>query len=278
MTMPELSVSPVFVVGLTWRTGSTLLQRMLNASNQILMWGEPWPSTHILQNLYLAKESFPANPGSQLADGEEGIKLANRGIALLSPSSSDFEVAVRGFYLDFFGAEAKKRGIHRWGFKDVHLDGANLEWLLQLFPNSKFLVIHRHPLDSWLSYINAHRGYAVGWRQPGFERPIINSREYSSHWSSRALSLYNFASKNSKNVNLISFETLTKDPSKLVQSIYNFCDLNEVSLDQSLKVSSKVLMTTSQKSCSFPLQDYDVSNIRQGCSEAAVHFGYDLNQ
>src|ERR671916_2027700 len=44
-------VSPTFVLGAGWRTGSTLMQRMLNQTGELLVWGEPYSEGAIAQRL-----------------------------------------------------------------------------------------------------------------------------------------------------------------------------------------------------------------------------------
>src|SRR3954451_10754437 len=43
--------SPIFVLGSGWRTGSTLVQRMINATPGTLIWGEPYSEGALVQRL-----------------------------------------------------------------------------------------------------------------------------------------------------------------------------------------------------------------------------------
>ena len=45
------SCAPVFLIASVWRTGSTLTQRLIVSSKDILMWGEPFADSSIIQKI-----------------------------------------------------------------------------------------------------------------------------------------------------------------------------------------------------------------------------------
>lgn len=42
---------PIFLMAAGWRTGSTLLQRLIMSDSRVLMWGEPYHECGLIQNL-----------------------------------------------------------------------------------------------------------------------------------------------------------------------------------------------------------------------------------
>ena len=267
---------PIFVVGLTWRNGTTALQRMLNASGEIFVWGEPWPSTHRLQQLRQAYQELENGERASEVLDKEPKDLSKSWTATVQPSSSDFIGAVQVFYHRYFGSEISRREIPRWGIKEVHLGKEDLDWLSILFPESPFVILHRNPIDSWLSYINAHRGYGRGWRQPNSNEPIRTANEYVNHWNSRAKGILEFYASHQRLVKLMPFHELQFNPELILGETFEFCDLSTKNIRQSLEASKHKLGNSSDRAANYSLRDQDKDILIKQCSSLAEQFGYQL--
>lgn len=146
----EMSVTPpVFVFAASWRTGSTLLQRILNASGELLIWGEPGclkdaEALFSRCQRYLSKMPH-ANKGQVLEQSGQWIPT-------ISPEVNRSVVAMRSFFSDLYGQEAAELGFGRWGFKEVRPGAAkHIRMLRVLFPGAKFVFLMRDPIDTFRS-------------------------------------------------------------------------------------------------------------------------------
>ena len=45
------SYSPIFILSAGWRSGSTLLQRLILSAKEVVIWGEPFDKSGIVKNL-----------------------------------------------------------------------------------------------------------------------------------------------------------------------------------------------------------------------------------
>lgn len=49
--------NPVFILSAGWRSGSTLLHRMIMADEKVMIWGEPYAHSNIKNNNFTGKPS-----------------------------------------------------------------------------------------------------------------------------------------------------------------------------------------------------------------------------
>ena len=147
----------VFVFSVGGRTGSTALQRILNSSGEICIWGEPWGAVQsILTFYYQFKEhsdkvrnkknpdelpffiqSFETNkhdkfyPNAFRHDENLLNHLKEMLSQMLAPLSDK---------------------IARFGFKDIGGSGIKqFEGLVELYPGSRFIFLYRNPILQWNS-------------------------------------------------------------------------------------------------------------------------------
>jgi hypothetical protein len=176
---------PVFLLTSGWRSGSTLVQRLLNSSGDLLVWGENAALADLLLDRFRA--AGPAGQQQRLVTPSTlGLghlrAFEQRGakdvfMPLLCPVQADFDRAVEGYLTTLYGAPARRMGRSRWGFKQVYLGGRSasrfIERLHSLFPDARFLYLVRHPVDSYISYLRA--GFvAAGTRDSFFENWKVN--------------------------------------------------------------------------------------------------------
>jgi Sulfotransferase family len=180
--------SPIFLLSTGWRAGSTLLQRVLVTDPRLLLWGEPLGEMTIVsrlaemisgsisaRNLMLWKEQ--QDPSS--------TALSTSWVANLYPTSSDFRSGVRSLFNQWLREPALQRGFARWGFKDVRLGATEAILLHWLYPKAKFVIISRHPYDSYRSLADS------GWGQVYDRYPDVSvdsAVSFARHWNRLAVS------------------------------------------------------------------------------------------
>jgi hypothetical protein len=174
---------PIFLLATSWRTGSTLLQRILVSNPRLLLWGEPLGRLALIPRL---TESLCAISGSwppaQYWVGERIDDLSGSWIANLYPPPSSLRAAVREWMVRWFGVPARARGFPLWGIKEVRLGAAEAYVLRWVFPKARFLVLVRHPCDAYRSAMHMKLWY----RWPDW--PIDCAMAFARHWNRLASS------------------------------------------------------------------------------------------
>jgi hypothetical protein len=180
--------APIFLLSTGWRAGSTLLQRVLVTDPRLLLWGEPLGEMTIVsriaemispsiseRNLQLWKDQLdPSSP-----------ELSTSWVANLYPPGNDFRSGLQGLFDRWLREPARERGYARWGLKDVRLGATDAALLHWLYPNAKFVIITRHPYDSFRSHADAGWGQVYD-RYP--DRLIDSAAGFGSHWNRLAIS------------------------------------------------------------------------------------------
>lgn len=143
------SASPVFVLGCAWRCGSTLLQRLISSSKEVLIWGEQNGFLYKLMSIGDWLEEIRPLTENQRADYERngfGTWIAN-----LNPSPDLYTTnVVRAFFEAYYSQETQTLGFTRWGFKEVRYDFKSAQFLLKAFPDARVLFLIR-PLHEVLA-------------------------------------------------------------------------------------------------------------------------------
>jgi len=182
---------PVFVAGLGWRTGSTLVQRALMTDPSILVWGEALDRLlyvdRLTEPLYGIDAEWPTE-GHWLSHRPD-VDLARDWVAMLAPDAGYLKAANRAFFDAWLGAPARARGFKRWGAKQVRWSGAHALMLRWLFPKAHVLLIVRHPVTAYRSLREAgfeppEWGHLVRWP----DRWVTSLEDYARYWNALALS------------------------------------------------------------------------------------------
>ncbi|NBB83298.1 MAG: hypothetical protein GVY28_07820 [Alphaproteobacteria bacterium] len=155
MTLTEIQhqVAPLFVVGPTTRNGITLIQRLLNSTRQVLVYGENAALVHHMTTLaFKAIEThrqfnaeFTEARGRFLGGQVDGWT------SNLWPDTGAFANALcEGFYKAVMVYEqcTREYGYARWGVKNPLANPYTIPGLLFLMPHTRFVFIHRHLFDA----------------------------------------------------------------------------------------------------------------------------------
>ncbi len=160
-TIPVQCSSPVFLLSAGWRSGSTLLQRLLCSDETTLMWGEPFGDQLPISRLSASLREFTENDGClKYSIAKLDGKLSSEWIANLNPGIENLRAAHLAYFEKLFAEPAAKRGYLRWGVKWVRLTGFDAWYLKWLYPDAKIIFLVRHPLSAYRSY-RGKRWYTV---------------------------------------------------------------------------------------------------------------------
>ncbi len=151
---------PIFIFSAGWRSGSTLLQRMITASGEALIWGEAGGA---LDNFADALDRYEQmlGPGGQRyrhgfgGNGEEqyqqlrisGKENVHKWVACLNPPGETFFDAHRDFFKTAYAAPAGELGYPNWGVKEVQSGIEAARFMKRLYPEAKFIFLVRNPID-----------------------------------------------------------------------------------------------------------------------------------
>lgn len=251
--------SPVFIMSAGWRSGSTLIQRLICSSREVLVWGEPYARCELVQNLAESAKALNSSYPHQghLPDMKSLGPIEDQWIANLFPSPGDMRFGYRAALDAMIARPAFREGYARFGMKEVRLDADHGRFLQWIYPDARFLAIVRNPWDAWRSA----KGMDLYLKWPG--QPINNAATFAHHWLRLVES---FAAWKHESVFFFRYEDLLKNPQS-VRLIADHCGLDDV--DSS--VMNKVIGSSGEKA---PLPDEDVAVIEQIAGEAARMMGY----
>lgn len=146
--------SPIFIFSAGWRSGSTLLQRLISSDDQTLIWGEPYDRMTIVQSL--SRTFLPISntwpPYDYFGKLDSIQSLSKSWIANLYPRPLELLEANRGYMDILFARPAKSKGAKRWGIKEVRYGLKEALYLKLLYPNCKLILIKRNLFDTYSSY------------------------------------------------------------------------------------------------------------------------------
>lgn len=172
--------SPVFVLAAGWRSGSTLLQRLLMPP--CLIWGEPygrgWPVDSLASTIRCFTMQWPQP--HFFFRGENIESWVERFAANLYPPPHSMLQAHLQFFDALLAQPAKEAGAARWGLKEVRLSADHAYYLRWLFPRGRFLFLFRNPYDAYRSYA-ARRNAGWRWYYRWPDRPLT-VRAFGGHW------------------------------------------------------------------------------------------------
>jgi hypothetical protein len=185
---------PIFVLS-SGRSGSTLVQRILNSYPDITIWGEHRGFLRSVAEAYFSILEHPGNARYLFANRSDGVpftgenlveeKAADNWQAWMNWfSPADVTQLFRNFVLSFFRPALLGEGTI-WGFKEIRY-GANdrvIELLARLFPEAIFVFLVRNGYDTVSSQLMA-------WQPTGrlgsvrLERMVPGRRllTYARHW------------------------------------------------------------------------------------------------
>lgn len=186
-------LQPIFIFSSSWRSGSTLLQRFITATGEVLVWGETGGALNAIADAVAGWDQITADssrrfPGGVGGKGEAAYQKfiaapksehASHWIANLSPPHAEILAGLRDMFDTLYRQRAQNLGYPRYGFKETRCDLNTARQLQTLFPEARFVFLVRNPLDVILSI---KRRNWMG-RPAGY----TTLKYYADHWRMRAM-------------------------------------------------------------------------------------------
>ncbi|GEM_PF-915515 len=176
----NLEEKPVFLFSAGWRSGSTLLQRLVLSANYF-MWGEPLSESGVLQSLIRPLTTIRGNyPRDEYFFSESySSELSQKWIANITPEYQYTLKAIEEYIYQWLAVPAKAKGCNNWGIKEVRWSADICYILKLLYPNAKFLFLVRNPLTAYSSY-NKLGKY---WFDVYPNTPVNTSIKFANLWN-----------------------------------------------------------------------------------------------
>lgn len=209
---------PIFLLG-TGRCGSTLLQKILNSVENVVIYGEHGGFLEQVAAAYfvnLEDKMIDKYIMSQNVAGKDPISVSK---ALKNPqlwsawtnwyNQETVKNNFRDFIESFFNPCPREQKVH-WGFKEIRygLDDRVLEMLADLYPDGRFVFIVRHPVDVIASKISARASDGI---------------EADTHtWVAQNTSFLNFVRENSARGRIVHYEELISNDSKELSQLFHW--------------------------------------------------------
>jgi hypothetical protein len=175
--------TPIFIFSAGWRSGSTLLQRMLMSNNsEMLIWGEPFDKSQLFDRMMNQLNCFTSDwPPQRFFLAENDANLSKTWIANLYPSVSNFLDSHRRYFDTLFAEPALKKGFLQWGVKEVRLTINHARYLKLLYPSAKFIFLVRNPNDAYASYRPSGE-----WYKEWPDKPVFTPYSFGRNWAELA--------------------------------------------------------------------------------------------
>jgi len=189
---------PVFMLASAWRSGSTLVQRLLVSSGELLMWGEPYDRTGLIRRLAESTMAFDEEwPPVPFIVDPARPPTAERWIANAYPTPEDLLAAHRALLDRLFAEPARRYGFRRWGLKEVRIGGEHALYLRRIYPDARFVFLHRNPYDAFLSYRLLHeiRTHSHWWYHRWPDHQVETATQFGEVWKRLTTSFVDFADR-----------------------------------------------------------------------------------
>jgi hypothetical protein len=199
----------VFVLAGGSRTGSTLVQRLLISTGEIMIWGEHGGLLlDGLQRLVAGMAQWIETEGARHFDRfkSEGW---NSWIPNVNPPHEAFVEGARAALMRSLAVPAAELGYRRWGFKEIRYTGGAVELLKVIFPNAAIIVLVRNP-EAVLRSIKRTVFYEKDYQS----RPEV----FLGRWATVSSSLVRTCLAGSS-VRLWRYEDIVADPEAAIASL-----------------------------------------------------------
>ncbi|RST76318.1 hypothetical protein D4T97_005975 [Siminovitchia acidinfaciens] len=245
----------IVISAATQRSGSTMLQRIFNAREKTLIWGENGGCLTDFCRIYNNANHFAGLKHRSAYFNNGGD--ANKWIAGMTPPKNEVADAmvktVRAFHENLYVKNYSKQ--HDFiGYKEVRYGKKELRLLRQCYPNCTVILLVRNPIDVWSSLS------AKGWKE------LYSSlEEFTKLWNQHVETYFEL-SKTDSNMYLVKYEDITSLDKETINLIKQIGHLEEQDIQ---KVLAKRI-NSSSTSLSKVIKQFIIDQ----CSPLMTKMGY----
>ncbi|RSL30117.1 sulfotransferase [Salibacterium salarium] len=244
----------VIVCAVTHRSGSTLLQRVLNARKKTLIWGQHdrclKDFIHIYQKINGSQKKFDYQRQKYFTNNED----PNTSIANMTPGNSYLKDAlhssVKEFFETFYSEYNERHDVI--GFKEVLYGKEEITLFQEAFPDCKVVLLVRHPVDIWKSLLGKK------WNP-------FTVESFSEIWNKNA-SDYMELAENNKNRILVRYEDII---SKDKDTLTSIGQIGRLSMEEINYVLNKKISSSTK-----PISAQDEDKIKKLCGTVMKKLHY----
>lgn len=212
---------PVFVIGPTTRCGTSLLQRLLNSTGKIVVYGENFALLQtfpdIIRNYQReadAKRKVIAMARDLLVEKREDFEASS-----LFPDFDSYLRALIGSFrllLRSYRDDAAALGFERWGIKHQIRSQTSFAILPRLLPDARYVMIYRDLLP-------VARSAKARW--PGDFRGPQDWRRFARNWADNIRTMQRLSGDAFL---LLKYENFTADPEPHLQRLERFVEIDGI--------------------------------------------------
>ncbi|WP_442603217.1 sulfotransferase [Paenibacillus sp. KN14-4R] len=243
----------IVILGVTQRTGSTLVQRIFNSRKQTLIWGEQGGILKGFTEFRKDLEHFSTCSESEKQNYFGRQEDPNTWIANMTPDHPFIhEAIIEGARTMLQALYVQHRNNHdRIGFKEVRYGRDEIELLKMIFPQMIIILLVRHPVDIWRS----EKRY---WAS--------DIKKFAATWNKHAHEYWQLQN-DANSIYLFRYEDINN---REEHTLHMLSKLADVSVEDIQHVLSVQLNSTSRRRTHKEIQA-----IRQYCSEGMNLYGYE---
>lgn len=278
--MPDLTqyiqqLTPFFITAPTARNGVTLLQRLVNSSRKMIVYGENLNFMSVLPKLVHSSVQVHTERGAEFDEArKQFLEQTTEGwTSNLWPETQQLMmVAFEAFYKSAatYQQLTEKYGYPRWGIKNPLNEPQMIERLRILMPKARFVFIYRNPIDviksaksrQFISSEEQLKQYALQWRD------VLST-----------VVKYNFPE-----VWILKYENLIDNPESVIDQLERFAGIEGIDRRvmkrkiNTFAVSSELMAGTNEKGYIKPdeLSMDEMKIITDITGDVMQQFGYDV--
>lgn len=283
-----------FLLG-SGRCGSTLAQRLINASPQAVIWGEHEGFLTAIATAYfqmlnsknLEQFVFQHSGKYSVTNIVSNRKeICQNDISWMNDlDKSAIKSHFKAFIESIFCSNLPS-SISCWGFKEIRygLDSndCSIDMLLELFPKSRNIIMTRHPFNTIISMLTAWNRVLVDQSKndSNSSKKLINlAQTYLRRWSAQNQKLLDYLKCFPDNFILIRYEDFN---SKFEDTVFNFIGI-ESPKELTQVLDTKVMYTRNSLRADIVRQHLnnlpiDVWKIVEKTASELGYEPYDLNK
>ena len=197
----RLDTPPIFIVGL-YGSGTTVLRYVLDSHSRIAC----GPESDFIAGL------------ARLAEDP----LYIQGLDSLGVDENHLAIKLRQFCAEIFSTYAASWKKSRWADKTpAYVD--HLPWIDRLFPEARYLFLHRHGLDQAHSFTRG--GTFPRPALEGFGSALEDLRlRATRYWCAKTRQIIRFEAEVAERGHRLRYEDLGEHPEEVLQQVFQFLD------------------------------------------------------